>query len=94
MKIEYSTHLTQRLALRGISHDLPYQIYVQSDERYYDTETGHLIAIMRTMINDKMREVMVAYEIDKQTIKLLTIHPLKQGQKENRAKTGRWRRLE
>jgi hypothetical protein len=46
------------------------------------------------MINGKMREVMVAYDIDQQTVKLLTIHPLKQGQKENRIKAGRWRRLE
>ena len=94
MKIEYSTHLTQRLTLRGISHELPYRIYVESSERYCDTETGHSIAIMRTMINGKMREVMVAYDIDQQTAKLLTIHPLKQGQKENRVKAGRWRRLE
>jgi hypothetical protein len=94
MNIEYSTHLRHRLALRGISHDLPYQIYVQSNERYHDAETGHSIATMRTILNGKMREVMVAYEIEEQTVSLLTIHPLKEGQKENRLKAGRWRRLE
>lgn len=83
-----------RLILRGISHDLPYQVYEQSDERYYDIETGHTVATMSTIIYGKMREVMVAYDIEEQTVRLLTIHPLKQGQKENRVKSGRWRRLQ
>jgi hypothetical protein len=49
---------------------------------------------MNVFIYGKLREVMVAYEIKEQTVRLLTIHPLKEGQKENRLKTGRWRRLE
>jgi hypothetical protein len=39
-------------------------------------------------IYGKLREVMVAYDIKEQTVKLLTIHPLKEGQKENRLKSG------
>ena len=72
---------------------MPYQIYSQSDERYYDIETGHTVAIMDTVIYGKMRDVMVAYDIEEQKVTLLTIHPLKEGQKENRMKSGRWRRL-
>jgi len=94
MKVEYSKHLKNRLMMREISRDLPYRIYEQSNERYYDVETAHTVAIMNVPIYGKMRELMVAYDIDRQTVTLLTIHPLKQGQKENRLRAGRWRRLE
>ena len=94
MKIEYSAHMVHRLALRKISPDLPQQVYEESNERYYDIETGHTIATMNVIIYGKLREVMVAYDIKEQTVRLLTIHPLKEGQKENRMKSGRWRRLE
>ena len=94
MKVEYSTHIEHRLALRKINHELPTQIHEEADERYSDTETGHTVATMSVEINGKLREVMVAYTIEEQTVRLLTIHPLKEGQKENRLKSGRWRRLE
>jgi hypothetical protein len=94
MKVEYSTHLKYRLAVRAISHELPYQIYEQSNERYYDVETGHTVATMRTAIYGKIREIMVVYDIQEQAVTLLTIHPLKEGQKENSVKSGRWRRLQ
>jgi hypothetical protein len=41
----------------------------------------------------KERDVMVAYNFEGGDVKLLTIHPLKEGQKENRIKSGRWRKL-
>ena len=82
------------MALRKISHELPHQIYEESNERYYDIETGHAVATMNVVIYGKLREVMVVYDIKEQTVRLLTIHPLKEGQKENRLKSGRWRRLE
>jgi len=94
MKIEYSAHMEHRLALRKISHELPHQIYEGSNERYYDIETGHTVATMSVVMYGKLREVMVAYDIEEQTVRLLTIHPLKEGQKENRLNSGRWRRLE
>jgi hypothetical protein len=63
------------------------------DQRYFDEETGHVIATMKVEIYSKTREVMVAYLIEEDCAKLITIHPLKEGQKENRVKTGRWRKL-
>jgi hypothetical protein len=36
---------------------------------------------------------MVANLIEEDCAKLITIHPLKEGQKEDRVKTGRWRKL-
>jgi hypothetical protein len=48
---------------------------------------------MKTEINNKIKEVMVAYTVEGERLKLLTIHPLKKGQKENRIKSGRWRKI-
>ena len=61
MKVEYSTHIEHRLALRKIGHELPTQIYEEADERYSDTETGHTVATMSVEINGKLREVSSIY---------------------------------
>ena len=90
---KYSKHIKNRLKLRRIEYDLPKRIFEQSKERYFDKETGHLIATMRAELYNKRREVMVAYVIEQDRAKLLTIHPLKEGQKENRISSGRWRRI-
>ena len=58
-------------------------------EKYYDIETGHTVATMSVVIYGKLKEVMVAYDIEEQTVRLLTIHFLKEGQKENRLNSGR-----
>lgn len=60
MRIKYSKHLKNRLSLRKIEYDLPRQIFKQSSERYLDIETGHLIAIMKVNLYNKIRVVMVA----------------------------------
>jgi hypothetical protein len=62
------------------------------DARFADEETGYGIAVKRVFLYDRDRDVMVAYDrtaID--LVRLLTIHPLKDGQKENRIQSGRWR---
>ncbi len=93
MQITYSQHLKSRLSLRKIEYDLPKIIFEQSKERYFDEITGHLIATMKLKLYDKFRDIMVAYIIEEDCANLLTIHPLKEGQKENRVKTGRWRKI-
>jgi hypothetical protein len=93
VKIKYSKHLEQRLSLRRIDYDLPKKIFDQSNERYMDEETKHFIATMEIELYNRPREVMVAYIIEGDIVKLLTIRPLKDGQKENRVKSGRWRKL-
>lgn len=84
MQIKYSRHIETRLSLRKIEHDLPRRIYENAEERFIDTETGHLIAVMKAVLYGKEREIMVAYKQEDADVKLLTIHPLKEGQKENR----------
>ena len=58
-----------------------------------DNETGHFIAVKKVIIYGKERDVMVAYKREDTDVKLLTIHPLKEGQKENRIQSGRWRKI-
>jgi hypothetical protein len=93
MKTRYSRHLENRLRLRRIDYGLPEKIVQESKERYYDVDTGHFIAMMKVELYGRPREVMVAYVAEGDVSKLLTIHPLKEGQKENRVATGRWRKL-
>ena len=93
MKVLYTDHIKNRLKLRKIEYDLPKKIFEQAKERYLDKETGHSIAIMKTVFCGKIKEIMVAYVTEEDDVKLLTIHPLKAGQKENRIKSGRWREI-
>ena len=81
------------MSTRRRDYDLPKKIFDRSDERYMDQETKHFIATMEVELYNKPREVMVAYVIEKNTARLLTIHPLKEGQKENRLNSGRWRKI-
>ena len=93
MQIRYSEHIKGRLTLRKIEYDLPRKIFEKSEERYSDVKTGHTIAVMKVELYKKIREVMVAYVIENNCGKLLTIHPLKEGQKRNRIERGRWRKI-
>lgn len=93
MRIKYSQHIVNRLLLRRIEYDLPKRIFELSTERYFDAATGYTVAVMSVDLYDRMREVMVAYTVENDDVKLLTVHPLKEGQKESRVKSGRWRRL-
>jgi len=79
--------------LRKIEYDLPRKIFEKSEERYLDVKTGHIIAVMKVELYKKIREAMVAYVIENNCGKLLTIHPLKEGQKRNRMESGRWRKI-
>ncbi len=93
MGVKYSRHIISRLRIRQIDYELPKIIFEQSKERYYDIDTGYMIAIMKANLYGKTREVMVAYVIEERDAILLTIHPLKEGQKEAREKSRRWRKL-
>ena len=59
----------------------------------YEAKKDAVLAFISSKIPSKLSEVMVAYIIEEDIVKLLTIHPLKGGQKENRIRTGRWRKI-
>lgn len=79
--------------MRKIEYDLPRKVVELSSERFLDEETGHMIAVDKVELYGKIREVMVAYVIEGRCVTLLTVHPLKKGQKDNRVETSRWRKI-
>ncbi len=93
MEIRYSKHIETRITLRRIDYNEPKRIYENADERFIDAETGHMIAVAKGILSGKKRDLMVAYKLEDMDVKLLTIHPLKERQKENRVKSGMWRRI-
>lgn len=88
--IKYSNHLRFRLGLRNILYDLPKDVYNYSAEHYYDTITRYYVAVKTVKYKKKRREMAVIYKEDEGIVEIITIHPLKRGQKENRVKRGRW----
>ena len=86
-------HIEIRIAMRKIEYNLPKEIFKNAEERFIDEETGHTIAVKKAVLYGKERDIMVAYRHEDIDIKLLTIHPLKEGQKENRIQSGRWRKI-
>jgi hypothetical protein len=73
VKAIYSNHLINRLHLRNIPEQLPAEIVDTSQERYYDTETGYHIAVKKAFLHGGMRELMVAYAIEGEVRRLITI---------------------
>lgn len=91
--IRYTQHLKFRLELRNIPYELPLQIYKDADACYFDHGTQSYVALKTTKYKNKLRDMIVIYEKG-QYVKLITIHPLKEGQRENRIKSGRWTKIE
>lgn len=89
-EIRYSSHIKLRLKIRNIPYKLPSEIYRLSTEKYFDKAVGREIAIKTVKHKDKLREMMIVYEEYKEYTTIITIHPLKKNQKNNRVQTGRW----
>jgi hypothetical protein len=93
MEVRYSKHLEVRLRMRGIPYELPRIIFENSRRRLYDVESGFNIAVLRVRYFGKQRDVMVAYQVNANNMRLVTIHPLKTNQLENRLRSGRWKKI-
>jgi len=92
-KVIYTSHLEFRLKKRGIPHDIPKRIYRDSNEKYDDNIAGHKIAVSRLDYSGRDREVMIAYDEFEDRIEIVTVHPLKWMQKQQRIKNRRWIRI-
>lgn len=88
--LRYVPHLELRLRIRRIPWKLPERIYREAEERFHDSVTGHEIAVKRLVYGRRLREVMVAYDRRAGIVELVTIHPLRPGQKQARIQSGRW----
>ena len=93
LRIVYSKHLKRRLAIRRIPIELPEIIFNEYDEKYFDYATGNFVLIKKVEFLQKPRDMMIVYEEEHDKVEIITIHPLKKFQKENRIKTGRWKRI-
>jgi hypothetical protein len=89
-RIIYTAHLKYRIEKRRISPDIPKTIYQHSDEKYFDAATGHNVAVFRLDYSGSEREMMIAYDEFEDRIEIVTVHPLKWMQKQQRIKTKRW----
>jgi len=89
-RIEYTVHLQTRLHLRYIPSDLPRYIYVHATERYYDHQEERMIAIADVKHRGKTRPMCIAYDEFDDHVEVVTIHPIRRSQIDNRRQTGRW----
>lgn len=89
MDIIYSKHFLDRKKLRKIPDGIAEKVITEAIERYKDTETGYLVAVKQLHFQGKNRELALTYTKMQDKIIMITFHPLKKGQKENRIQTGR-----
>jgi len=91
IKIEYTNHLNLRLKIRKIPQDYPRIIYVSPEQKFFDNLEGNFIAIKRLKYNNKIRNMMIAYEKDiKENVEIITVHPISEEKILNRIMSGRW----
>lgn len=92
--IIYTDHLVFRLKVREIDENLPKQIYIESKVHYRDKATGNFVATEEVTYMGRKREMAVVYKETENFVEMITIHPLKKSQTENRINTGRWEKIE
>jgi len=86
----YAPHLLERLRLRRFPYCLPAVVYLQRDVEYLDGKTGHRIALKRMCYKGRERYILVAYDVSREEVILITCHIIREAQVEKRVKSGRW----
>ena len=94
MVLEYTPHLENRLKERRFPNDYPKKIFLKAEENYIDISQNSYIAIKKLRYAGKDQKIMIAYPIDKNSVKIITIHPEKDSEINNRIKNGRWIKYE
>lgn len=94
MRIIYRPHLKRRLKEREIPDDYPKKIYKNAKLRFIDTLTNHHIAISKLEYQEKLRNLVISYDIINPNIEIITIHPISDSDIETRIKTKRWTKHE
>jgi hypothetical protein len=89
-RVQYTEHLKLRLKIRKIPEEYPELIYENPEEKYYDTAEDTFIAIKRLPYNKKVRPMMIAYEEKRDTVEIITIHPITEEKIVTRTVRGRW----
>lgn len=90
MKIVLRPHLKIRLKQREIPLNYPDKIVAQPEQKYFDNQTGHHIAIKKLEYNGKVRPMVSAYDIISKEIQIITVHPITYQEINNRLERQRW----
>lgn len=90
MKVRLAQHFAERQRLRDFPEGLAETILRDADGHYRNGMSGWNIAVKRIAFQGKERDVALTYTVDRNEIVLITIHPLKEGQKDQRIESGRW----
>lgn len=65
-------------------------VYLNLEQRYFDTGTEHYIAIAKKKLSGRTKNIMVAYDIIGEEITIITAYPVRDKEIQNRIKRGRW----
>lgn len=90
MEIHYSQHFLERQHLRNFAQGLAEEVFSHADEHFYDSLTSNYIAVKRRCYSGDEKDLALAYLKVGQDVIFITIHPLKEGQKERRIQSRRW----
>lgn len=90
VKIILQPHLKIRLQQRKIPQNYPGKILAKPESQYFDSLTGHFIAVRRLKYNEKLRPMAVAYDIIDELIQVITIHPITDQEITNKVQRKRW----
>lgn len=90
MALHLSRHLRERMVLRAIPQGLPESIYREADGHFLDSGTGLLVAAKRLLFQGRERDMALIYTKSGDDVLLVTLHPLREGQRERRIQSGRW----
>lgn len=94
MKITLQPHLKIRLIQRKIPQNYPSKVLAKPESEYFDTLTKHSIAVRQLKYNEKLRSMVVAYDIIEEIIQVITIYPISNQEIENRIQRKRWIKYE
>jgi len=90
MKIEYTNHLKFRIKIRNIPKEYPKVIYENPEQVFIDILEKRKVAIKKLKYNNKLRNIMIAYDEFNDKIEIVTIHPISDEQLINRLISGRY----
>lgn len=90
MRITLKPHLKIRLEQRLIPRTYPRKILSQTNQKYFDPLTNHYIAVKKLKYNEKLRPMVVAYDIINTEIQVITVYPTTEQEIKNRIQNRRW----
>ena len=91
MRIVYRRHLIRRLKERKIPSDYPKKIIKNAEQEYFDSITKHRIAIKELRYTERLRNMVIAYDIIQDNTEIITIYPIKHSEVRNKIQSGRWK---